>query len=107
MLLTSSQREASHADTRNAATRNSNALRVQSRIDVIPDQASSDVHGTIVRVVYNLVEPRHGNLDSSGRRKSSVASVSTTLDPERRLVLANNLELSQSVLTSANRISSK
>ena len=91
---TAPESEASDADARHAPTRRVHARAVQRQVHLVPDVARPDLDRLFVLAELDVLEARHGDLHARRGREALVGSMPSTLDGERSLGRANNLELS-------------
>ena len=77
---TSSQREPGHTDTTHTTANDVDTIWLKCGVDVIPNEPSANVGCVAVRVVNNIVEPRHRDLDALCGRESRIGRMATSLD---------------------------
>lgn len=79
MMLTSAERETSHTDTSHATSHDADGVRLESRVDIVPDEAGPDVRGLRVLVVCYPAEAVQRDMDALCRRKAWVRRMASAL----------------------------
>ena len=78
-MLTSSKREAGHADASYTPADDVDRVRLERGVDLVPDEPGPDLRGLVVRVVFDLAEAVHGDLHARCGRKARVRRVPAAL----------------------------
>ena len=63
-----------------APSNNSNPKRIESSINVIPNQPRTNGDHVLLRVVVDLREFFHADMNTGGRRESGIRPMATTFD---------------------------
>ena len=83
-LLTASKAESGDTDACHPAADNVHTKWLQSGVDVVPHEASANIHCLSFRIIIDLGEAEHRNLDARGRGKPGIGSVSAPFDLDNR-----------------------
>jgi hypothetical protein len=93
MALASTKSKASDADTIQATSDNIETLGNKVCVHISPGKARPNLYSLRIFANDNVVEPRHRDMYTWGRRKARVGSLPTTFHRKRHTICGDLLKL--------------